>query len=81
LPSGFQKVRHYGFHSAVHQSSFEHVRWLVTLAMGLVFVLASSASPARKTASATARCPDCGAPLKFVAFVPFYRAPAYFDSS
>ena len=34
LPSGFQKVRHYGFAAARNRDRFEHVRWLVTLAMG-----------------------------------------------
>jgi hypothetical protein len=42
LPSGFQKVRHYGFHSSRRRATFELVRWLVTLALGLPFILVST---------------------------------------
>ena len=36
LPPGFQKVRHYGFASATRRAGYEYIRWLVTLAMGMV---------------------------------------------
>ena len=39
LPTGFQKVRHYGFLSPNSRVSLELVRWLIALYQGLVFVL------------------------------------------
>jgi len=39
LPSGFQKVRHYGFASANSAQSIESIRWLVALYYGLAFLL------------------------------------------
>lgn len=68
LPSGFQKVRHYGFAAASKRKHFELVRWLVMLSMGLQYVLAPD--PPAETDSASARCPDCGGPLIVVAFIP-----------
>ena len=39
LPTGFQKVRHYGFLSPNSRVSLEMVRWLIALYHGLVFAL------------------------------------------
>ena len=39
LPTGLQKVRHYGFLSPNSRVSLDLVRWLITLYQGLVFVL------------------------------------------
>ena len=41
LPSGFAKVRHYGFLSAASGVSLDLVRWLIALWAGLTYVLRS----------------------------------------
>ena len=43
LPTGFQKVRHYGFLSPNSRVSLDMVRWLIALYQKVVFFLASSA--------------------------------------
>jgi hypothetical protein len=82
LPTGFQKVRHYGFESAASRHSMDAVRWLVTLASGHLFLLLSQsllvmASPPRH------RCPNCGGMLCLVGLILPGDAPAYvyFDTS
>jgi hypothetical protein len=77
LPTGFQKVRHYGFAAAVNRKSFESVRWLVNLALNLIYVLTATISASRKTKPAV-RCADCGGPMYVVTF---FASPAFFDSS
>jgi hypothetical protein len=67
LPSGFQKVRHYGFLSPNSRASVEAVRWLVILWSGGVFVLCAAAAPIRFERQL--QCPVCGGPLRIVAFV------------
>jgi hypothetical protein len=76
LPSGFQKVRHYGFAAATKRKDYEHVRWLATLALRLPFVL--TAQPAADSPQPAVRCPSCGGALQFVAYLP---PPKYFDTS
>jgi Putative transposase/Transposase zinc-binding domain len=79
LPTGFQKVRHYGFLSPNSRVSLESVRWLIALYQGLVFVLRGhlwQPAPARPRI----RCAVCGGPMIVVAFVPYTeRVP--FDTS
>jgi hypothetical protein len=77
LPTGFQKVRHYGFLSPNSGTSLEAVRWLITLHNGGVFTLLAmlTAPPAE---SPELRCPVCGGPMSVLGFVP---APAVFDTS
>jgi DNA-directed RNA polymerase subunit RPC12/RpoP len=77
LPSGFQKVRHYGFAAASQRKAYETVRWLVTITLGLVYVLTPD-PPAAETSPAGARCPDCGGRLVVTALLP---PPPYLDSS
>ena len=83
LPSGFQKVRHYGFLSSRRRSTFELVRWLVTLAMGLPFILFSTADTnlPDPTTQSSARCPDCGGEQVFARFVPNDFPVFFFDTS
>jgi hypothetical protein len=79
LPSGFQKVRHYGFLSHNSPLSLEAVRWLVTLHNGEVYTLLVTAAltePPRPSP----RCAECGGALRVVAFLP-PRAPPLFDTS
>ena len=68
LPRGFQKVRHYGFASARNRDQFEHVRWMVTLAMGLIYELtARPAAPAKS--QPVVCCAACGGPMSVIAFL------------
>jgi len=61
LPSGFQKVRHYGFASPNSKQSFQSVRWVVTLHYDLLFLLLPQLPPG--TPQPRIRCPACGAPM------------------
>lgn len=79
LPTGFQKVRHYGFASPNAKRSFESIRWLVALHYGLVFTLLAEPLTNAPT-SPRIRCPACGAAMRPVAFLP--PPPRdYFDTS
>jgi hypothetical protein len=68
LPRGFQKVRHYGFASAVRRKDYELIRWMVTLAMGLTYLLQT---PAKTTTSNRTEfvCLECGGPVLFFQFI------------
>jgi Putative transposase/Transposase zinc-binding domain len=67
LPRGFQKVRHYGFASATRRARYKNVRWLVTLAMRLVYLLhAQSKTPPRRTEFC---CTEYGGPVVFFEFI------------
>jgi hypothetical protein len=79
LPSGFQKVRHYGFLSPNSTLSVEAVRWLVTLHNGNVFSLLAQVDPVPPT-RLVPRCAACGGPLIVVGFSP-RLAPLTFDTS
>ena len=77
LPSGFPKVRHYGFLSPSSGTAIEAVRWLITLYNEAIFVLSAIAQP-QPALSAVPLCPACGGPLRLLGFLP---APALFDTS
>lgn len=77
LPSGFRKVRHYGFAAARSQTDFQLLAWLVTVTLHMVYVLTVAAAPPAKKAVPT--CPLCSAPLLLVGFVP--AAVAFHDTS
>lgn len=79
LPSGFQKVRHYGFLGAHAPLSIEAVRWLVTLNNGAQFVLLA-ATPADPPVRPSRRCAECGGQLRVVAIFP-RRSSAIHDTS
>ena len=65
LPSGFQKVRHYGFAATPKRKMYDAVRWLVTLAAGLLFhLVTTSPEPAPLPKS---RCPECGNAMNVIA--------------
>ena len=68
LPRGFQKVRHYGFLHPRQQVNGEWLKMLVTTTLNLVYVLVVIAKPV--PVSHRPPCPDCGAPLTYVGFVP-----------
>lgn len=71
LPSGFRKVRYYGFLTQRRQDGFELVRWKAILALGQVYELTSKPKPA--SPKRTALCPDCGHELRLISVT--YRNP------
>lgn len=67
LPTGFQKVRHFGF---MHKRSKIQPAWLamlvsVTLNMVYVLIVSPPSLPMKRTMS----CPDCGGDLEFLGFM------------
>ncbi len=68
LPSGFQKVRHYGFLSPNSREPIETVRWLITLHAGLVYSLVGHL-PAQPPTASRLRCPACGGPMRVLGFL------------
>lgn len=79
LPSGFQKVRHYGFLSAGAKLSVEAVRWLITLHTGEWFTLLAKAVE-QASPRLRIRCAECGGPMRVTSFLPA-REPVYCDTS
>jgi putative transposase len=79
LPSGFQKVRHYGFLSPNSPHSIDAVRWLVTLYYGLVYVL-RGASLHDDLAEPRIRCAACGGPMRVLTILR-PASPECFDTS
>lgn len=67
LPTGFQKVRHYGFASPNAKQSIESVRWAVTLHYGLLFHL--FAPPSLAALQPRIRCAACGEAMIVLGFV------------
>ena len=68
LPSGFQKIRYYGWMSANSKISMEEVRWLVWLFLGWTFWLASGHKPQDKPSQKTqVRCAQCGSTMRVIA--------------
>ena len=69
LPSGFHRVRHYGFMNGHSKCSLEEVRWLIAvandqlhyLACGVEFVMA---------AAAKMTCPQCGGAMISLGYTP-----------
>lgn len=79
LPSGFPKVRHYGFLSPATSVSLDLVRWLVALWAGLTYVLRSARDEAAPPPGGPT-CPACGGRLVRLGFLPA-AAAAIFDTS
>ena len=76
LPSGFMKVRHYGFLSPnARQTNDEIQQRIEEYYSGLVERL-----PAEKTEPTVVTCPDCGGPLRLLRVVPARVVIAYDDS-
>lgn len=76
LPTGFQKIRYYGFASPRARFSLDLVHWLIALHAGKPFVLRSRPSP---PPAPRASCP-CGGVLHVVRFI-CVRSRALFDTS
>jgi Putative transposase/Transposase zinc-binding domain len=79
LPSGFPKVRHYGFLSPNSRESIEAVRWLVRLYYGLVTLLKGNL-PAEPLTKPSIRCPRCGGSMHRIGFQAACHS-ATFDTS
>ena len=79
LPTGFQKVRHYGFLSPNSRPSIEAVRWLVTLHNGETFLLLAQTTSI-KACTPNRRCAECGGPVRIILVIP-HRPPPAFDTS
>ena len=86
LPSGFQKVRYYGWMSQNSRVSLDEVRWLVWLYLGWIFYLATRCRVEPELPSPTFRCDHCGGNLRanlvidHVGRVLYEHAPPYLDS-
>jgi hypothetical protein len=80
LPSGLQKVRHYGFLSPRSRSRFEAVRWLASLHAGKPFVLRAGSSDPPAQSPIRPQCSDCGGELHVIAVLR-RRGRALFDTS
>lgn len=80
LPSGFPKVRHYGFLSPAASVSLELVRWLIALWAGLTYVLRSGRTEVVADRAGEPVCPTCGGRLLRLGFLPA-GGPAVFDTS
>lgn len=78
LPTGFQKVRHYGFLSPNSDHTIDAVQWLIALCYGRAFQL-RAAAPAPIPAPPRCRCAACGGALVVIGFA--RTLPAYFDTS
>ena len=69
LPSGFRKVRHYGFLSAASSTDGEEIRELIgEYYEGFAEELAAEESEEAGAASAPV-CPQCGKPMRFQSLV------------
>jgi hypothetical protein len=67
LPSGFQKVRHFGFAHPRAKTNWEWLSMLVTVTLNMVYVLTVTAKPLVE--KPTLRCPECGGELTCLGFV------------
>jgi hypothetical protein len=72
LPTGFQKVRHYGFLSPNAGQSIESIRWLIAAQLGQLFLLLWTITHAAPSVPRL-RCDVCGGPLVLVGFAPPWR--------
>jgi hypothetical protein len=79
LPTGLQKVRHYGFLSPNSRVSLEMVRWLIALNRNVVFVVRGQLPQVAPVRPAI-RCAYCGGPIRVRICLPSF-SPLYFDTS
>lgn len=64
LPSGFRKIRYYGFMSPNCKRQLADVRWLVWLWRGWTFWLASAMAQPETIQRKRPKCPRCGGELE-----------------
>ena len=76
LPSGYQKVRYYGWMSQNHRMALDRVRWLVWLYLGWTFWLASlQVKP--PVLRKPVRCAHCGNTMRLVAVIDHHGTVLY----
>ncbi len=68
LPSGLQKVRHFGFAHPRAKTNWEWLSMLVTVTLNMLYVLTVAAKPPIE--KPTLKCPGCGGALVCLGFVP-----------
>jgi hypothetical protein len=66
LPTGFHKVRHYGWMSPNSKQSIDEVKWLVWLFLGWTFWLGSGHAPQEQPLTTPLRCMACGGVMRVV---------------
>ena len=71
LPSGFQKVRHYGWQSQNSRTSIALVKCLVWLHLGWSYWLGSGLAPQPIELKPTSHCAECGGELRVIQHVHF----------
>jgi hypothetical protein len=79
LPTGFQKVRHYGFLSPNSRGALDLVRWLIALYFGSSHALLGR-TPKQATSQPGVRCDHCGQPMRVLSYLP-PADPINFDTS
>jgi hypothetical protein len=67
LPSGFQKIRYYGWMSPNNKLKLAKVRWLVWLHRGWTFWLGSAMFQPKVSKLAIPTCCECGGELEVIA--------------
>jgi hypothetical protein len=67
LPSGFQKVQHFGFQHKRAKTHWEWLAMLVTVTLNMVYALTVTMKPIQE--KRPLRCPDCGGELSCLGFV------------
>lgn len=69
LPSGFQKVRHFGFAHPRANIDWEWLAMVVTITLNMVYVLTVKAKIDVPSAVKAMPCPKCGGKLKYVGMI------------
>jgi hypothetical protein len=79
LPTGFQKVRHYGFLSPNSRVSLDLVRWLIALYQKVLFAFRGQL-PQDTSARPRIRCAHCGGEMRILFRFDSVQS-VYFDTS
>lgn len=70
LPSGFHRVRYYGFLHSHRKMQVEEVRWLIALYNRDLFYLTCHEQLAMPEVAGALACPKCGGPMICVGYFP-----------
>ena len=66
LPTGFHKIRHYGWMNPSSQLALDEVKWLVWLFLGWTYWLGSGHAPQEPPLTTPLRCVACGGVMRVV---------------
>lgn len=66
LPTGFMKIRHYGWMSANSKISLTEVKWLVWILLGWTFWLGSGYAPQAEKLTVPMKCRACGGEMRVI---------------